>query len=150
MVIIFIILIVIAIVYFYYRRKLAQTEIDFTAVSISEFTWNKIKGKGTIILTNPAGLTGTITNLNCSLYIDGKFIGLFNQLDPEISVSDGKVYAKLNFELSPKKILDFQTVFGSIQNMIKNQNKWKIKGSAKVQKGLITVNIPFEYEDTFQ
>ncbi|MDB5193331.1 MAG: type 2 family protein [Segetibacter sp.] len=105
--------------------------------------WNLEKSTVTMDLVyfNPNNFGVDLRNVNCDIYLDNTFVGKF-MLDTLMHIG-----GKSEFTLPTKMDVDMRNIFKNTLNVLFSKEVLVgAKGSTRVGKSGIFVNVPFKYE----
>ncbi len=101
---------------------------------------NNIKVTGNLILNNPNKIGIKLKKIESDIYIENDYITKFI-LDTAL-----KILPKADFSLPFNVTMKSSALFKNALNMLFNPSfNIKLKGNARVGKGFIFINYPFEY-----
>jgi len=94
-----------------------------------------------LVYYNPNNFGVQLRKVDCDVYIDDKFLGKY-QLDTTMSIPK-----KAEFSLPSRMEVDMKNVFkNTFSVLFGNEVLVKVKGTTRVGKGNIFINVPVNYE----
>jgi len=114
---------------------------DIKNVSVKQFGFNKTQLAMDLIYFNPNNFGVDLKHVDCDVYIDKNYLGKF-LLDTTMHID-----RKSEFSLPSKIDVDMKNVFKNTLNVLFNKEVLvTVKGTTKVGKAGIFINVPFNYE----
>ncbi|MBS1642653.1 MAG: LEA type 2 family protein [Bacteroidetes bacterium] len=114
---------------------------DMKNVSVKQFGFNKTQLAMDLIYFNPNNFGVDLKHVDCDVYIDNNYLGKF-LLDTTMHID-----RKSEFSLPSKIDVDMKNVFKNTLNVLFNKEVLvTVKGTTKVGKAGIYINVPFNYE----
>lgn len=94
-----------------------------------------------LVYFNPNNFGVTLKNVDCDIYIDKNFLGHY-KLDTIM-----KIEKKSEFSLPSKISVDMKNVYKNAISVLFNKEiELNVKGTSKVSKLGISINVPFDYK----
>jgi LEA14-like dessication related protein len=95
-------------------------------------------------VSDPNGFGGTVRDLDYTIFVDGEMVAHGRQEDSVVVPSEGIVEAKIPFTLTWSGAAD-----GLKELASSGEHEWRIKGSAKFQKGGLSRSFRFDETGNF-
>ena len=114
---------------------------DIKNVSVKQFGFNKTQLAMDLIYFNPNNFGVDLKHVDCDVYVDKNYLGKF-LLDTTMHID-----RKSEFSLPSKIDVDMKNIFKNTLNVLFNKEVLvTVKGTTKVGKAGIYINVPFNYE----
>lgn len=134
--------------YIIIKRKLAQLSLSVVDIKFKKVSIKELSGTLYLLITNPFGNI-ELSNLRLDMYIDGYYVGALTQGKSVTEIlPNGNLMAKVDFNVSPKKVVSIEHLLMSLSNY--GKNNYTLKGTLTLKKWFITANIPINYTSTFK
>jgi hypothetical protein len=140
-------------IWYYYRRQVNELEniqADVTGVSVNNFTMDSASFNVMLKLTSNSTIEAKITQFDLNVYIGTYPVAIINNVPdiPVIVPAKGFSNAQVQVNLVPKQVFSDIPDLARLYNVAGNL-PLVIKGTARVKSAFVTVNIPVEYDTTF-
>lgn len=114
---------------------------DVKNISIEKLGFDKSAISLELVYFNPNNFGVDLKHVDCDIYIDNNYLGKY-VLDTVMHID-----RKSEFSLPSKMNIDMQRLYkNALKVLFSNEVLVTVKGTTKVGKGGIYINVPFNYE----
>ncbi|MFY7965012.1 MAG: LEA type 2 family protein [Chitinophagaceae bacterium] len=114
---------------------------DVKNIKIDNLGFSKTTLTMDLVYFNPNNFGVTLKNVDCDIFLDKKFLGHY-KLDTVM-----KIDKKSEFNLPSKIEVDMKNIYKNALYVLLNKEvELNVKGSSRVSKFGITINVPFDYK----
>jgi LEA14-like dessication related protein len=133
--------IVLGVIFFSCKKPQGFDYRDVRNMKIEKIGFDKTSLKMDLIYFNPNNFGVTLKNVDCDIYIDNNFLGHY-KLDTIM-----KIEKRSEFSLPSNIQVEMKNVYKNALSVLVNKEiELNVKGSSKVSKFGITINVPFDYK----
>ncbi len=135
-----------AIFIFYSCQKPKDFEYrDIRNIKIQKLGFDQTNLTIDLVYYNPNNFGINLKKLNCDVYIDKNYLGNFT-LDTSMHIN------KLSeFSITCNMMVNMQSIYkNALSSLFGNKVLISVKGSAKVGRAGLFINVPFNYEEPYQ
>ncbi len=114
---------------------------DIRNIKIQQLGLDKTNLTIDLVYYNPNSFGVNLKKINCDVYIDKNYLGNF-KLDTSMHISK-----QSEFAITTNMIVNMQSIYkNALSSLLGKEVLISVKGSAKVGRAGIFINIPFNYE----
>ncbi len=119
-------------------------EVTLTGAEFAGFTAEGLSLMLLVDVSDPNGFGGTIRDLDYTIFVDGEEVAHGRQEESVVVPSEGTVEARIPFTLTWSGAKD-----GLKELVSSGEHEWRVKGSAKLQKGGLSRSFRFDETGNF-
>jgi LEA14-like dessication related protein len=133
--------VILGVIFFSCKKPQGFDYRDVRNMKIEKIGFDKTSLKMDLIYFNPNNFGVTLKNVDCDIYIDNNFLGHY-KLDTIM-----KIEKRSEFSLPSNIQVEMKNVYKNALSVLVNKEiELNVKGSSKVSKFGITINVPFDYK----